>query len=58
LECYCLLLLFLHIPGAQSFDDLKTINNKSCNSFYKAAHECELLTNDNKWTQSLNKAIQ
>ncbi|CAG8717151.1 2807_t:CDS:2 [Gigaspora margarita] len=58
LEYYCLCLLLLYVPGAQCFDDLKTVNNKPCDSFYEAAHKHELLENDNEWTRSSNEAIQ
>ncbi|CAG8593575.1 3882_t:CDS:1 [Racocetra fulgida] len=48
LECYCLHLLLLHISGAQSFKDLRTIDNTLYSSFYEAACKHELLDDNNK----------
>ncbi|CAG8497245.1 33906_t:CDS:2 [Racocetra persica] len=39
LERYCLCLLLLYVPGAESFEDLKTVNGEPCNTFYEAASE-------------------
>lgn len=36
-EQYYLRLLLLNIPGAKSFDDLKTVNNQLCTTFKEAA---------------------
>ncbi|CAG8494137.1 10168_t:CDS:2 [Cetraspora pellucida] len=58
LERYCLRLLLLHIPGAQSFEDLRIVNAMLYDSFYEAACKHELLEDNNEWTRSLNEAIQ
>ena len=45
-ELYYLRLLLRHKPGANSFEDLKTINGTICTSFQDACNRLGLLNND------------
>jgi hypothetical protein len=55
-ERYFLRLLLLNIPGAKSFDDLKTVNNQLCATFKEAATLRNLLSDDTEWANALKDA--
>jgi hypothetical protein len=55
-EQYYLRLLLLNIPGAKSFDDLKTVNNQLCTTFKEAATLRNLLSDDTEWANALRDA--
>ena len=55
-ERYYLRLLLHHIKGAQSFDDLRTVNNIVYPTFHKAAEQLGLCENDDEWFQCLHEA--
>src|SRR6267154_6585338 len=46
IERFCLRLLLLHVPGATSFDDCKTVNGTLYQSFKTAAQKQRLLNDD------------
>ncbi|ODM87033.1 ATP-dependent DNA helicase PIF1 [Orchesella cincta] len=56
MERYCLRLLLLHIPGARSFEDLRTINGTLCETFQDAAKLLNLLEDDNTWIKAMEEA--
>lgn len=45
-EAFYLRMMLLHVPGAQSFQDLRTINGTVCNTFKEAAIALHLLDDD------------
>jgi len=55
-ERFCLRLLLLHIPGAASFEDLRTVNGVFYNSFKEAAFQHNLLSSDEEWDRCLEEA--
>ncbi|XP_077201143.1 uncharacterized protein LOC143841157 [Paroedura picta] len=55
-ERYCLRLLLLHIPGATSFEDIRTYNGIQCASFQEAALQRGLLQDDNVWDATMADA--
>src|ERR1043165_9077961 len=55
-ERYYLRILLTHIKGATSFDDLKTVNGHTCNSFKEACIRLALLQDDNEWDACLLEA--
>ena len=56
MERYCLRLLLLNVRGAQSFDDLKTVNNITHINFRSAALALGLLADDLEWDNCLAEA--
>ncbi|KAK0401087.1 hypothetical protein QR680_015585 [Steinernema hermaphroditum] len=48
-ELFYLRLLLLHVKGPTSFDDLKTVNAVTYQSFREAANAFGLLKDDNEW---------
>uniref|UniRef100_A0A914IF13 ATP-dependent DNA helicase n=1 Tax=Globodera rostochiensis TaxID=31243 RepID=A0A914IF13_GLORO len=60
-ERYHLRLLLLHVKGASSYDELKTIRNldgsvKVCTTFAEACLEKGLIRNDEEWKRALEEA--
>ena len=55
-ERYYLRMLLQHIRGAQSFQDLKTVNGKVCETFKATAIERKLLEDDTEWISCLEEA--
>ncbi|XP_077199856.1 uncharacterized protein LOC143840327 isoform X2 [Paroedura picta] len=56
IEHYCLRLLLLHVPGATSFEHLRTFNNIPCATFKEAALHHGLLQDDNVWDATMAEA--
>lgn len=57
-ERYYLRMLLLRKPGAQSFEDLLTVDERVCNSFMQACRENGLLDGDQQWHDVLGEASQ
>jgi hypothetical protein len=55
-EKFALRTLLLHIPGAKSFTDLKTLDGAVAPTFQDACKLRNLLTDDTQWEQTLNEA--
>ena len=55
-EKFHLTLLLLHVPGAMSYTDLKTVNGVVCASFQDACIQSHLLTDDNEYSESIAEA--
>ncbi|UYV80906.1 hypothetical protein LAZ67_19002143 [Cordylochernes scorpioides] len=55
-ERYHLRLLLLHVAGAQSFEDLRTVEDIICSTFKEAAQRRELLADDSEWDSCLAEA--
>jgi hypothetical protein len=55
-ERYFLRTLLLHIPGAISFEDIRTVNGVLCDSFKDAAKMHGLLSDDEVWDSTLTDA--
>ena len=56
-ERYYLRILLYNVTGAESFDDLKTIDGTVMPTFKKACIELGLLENDDEWTECMNEAV-
>ena len=56
MERYCLRLLLLHVPGAQSFEQLRTVDNITADTFQEACLLMHLLTDDTEWDHALQEA--
>lgn len=56
-ELFHLRILLLNIRGATSFDDLKTVNNKTYKTFTQAAVANNLVENNLQWFECLEEAI-
>ena len=55
-ELYYLRLLLLHVRGAISFEDLKTVDGQLYNTFKEAAVARNLLADDIEWENTLTEA--
>lgn len=55
-ERFCLRLLLLHVPGATSYEHLRTVNNITYSSFKEAAQKRCLFNNDEIWNETLTEA--
>ncbi|KII68453.1 ATP-dependent DNA helicase pif1 [Thelohanellus kitauei] len=55
-ERFYLRLLLLHVPGATSFEYLRTVKGNLCESFKAAAIERGLLESDEEWDRCLTDA--
>jgi len=53
-ERYCLRLLLLHVKGATSFEDLRTVNNQQYDTFKEAAQKKCLFNDDSTWKNTLD----
>ena len=56
-ERYHLRLLLLHVPGACSFDDLKTVDGQVCQTFMEAARRRGLLLDDTEYERCMTEAV-
>jgi ATP-dependent DNA helicase PIF1 len=56
-ELFFIRLLLLHVRGARSFDELKTVNGVVCESFCEACIQLELVDDDRIWLATLNEVI-
>ncbi|CEP09527.1 hypothetical protein, partial, partial [Parasitella parasitica] len=56
IEKYHLRLLLLHIPGAISFEDLRTFEGQLYSSFQAAARARGLLADDSEWSAAMTEA--
>eukprot|EP00733_Pompholyxophrys_punicea_P001399 Pompholyxophrys_punicea_v1_NODE_684_length_1459_cov_6.711538.p2 type:complete len:137 gc:universal NODE_684_length_1459_cov_6.711538:282-692(+) len=55
-ERFYLRLLLCHIPGARSFEELKTVRRVVCETFREAARSLHLLNDSEEWEQGLQEA--
>jgi hypothetical protein len=55
-ERFCLRLLLLHVRGATSFEDLRTVEGELCVSFKAAAQKKGLFNDDATWDNTLMEA--
>ena len=55
-ERYYLRTLLTHVKGPTSFNDLKTVNGYTCNTFKEACIRLSLLQDDNEWDECLLEA--
>ncbi|CEP10635.1 hypothetical protein [Parasitella parasitica] len=56
IEKFHLRILLLHVPGATSFQDLRTFEGQVHNSFRAAARTRGLLGDDNEWSAAMTEA--
>jgi len=49
--------LLLTIKGATSFDDLRTVNGKVCQSFSTACLTLGLIEDDDEWKRAMNEVV-
>jgi PIF1-like helicase/Helitron helicase-like domain at N-terminus len=56
-ELFYLRLLLLHVRGAKSFDEIKTVDSIVCDTFKEAAIKRHLLADDKEWDNCLIEAI-
>ena len=56
-EKFHLRLLLLHVPGARSFDDMKTVDGVVCATFREACILRHLLADDNEYNQAIAEAL-
>ncbi|KAJ8976679.1 hypothetical protein NQ317_004763 [Molorchus minor] len=57
-ELYCLRLLLLHVRGALSFENLRSVDGNVCATFAEACRRRNLLANDEEWQHTLREACQ
>ncbi|KAJ8914414.1 hypothetical protein NQ315_017508 [Exocentrus adspersus] len=55
-ELYYLRLLLLHVRGAQSYEDVRTLNGVVYNTFKEACQIRNLLADDTEWRRALTEA--
>ena len=55
-ERFYIHVLLLHIPGATSFEKLKTINDYTATTFHEACKLNHLLDDDSEWDNVLSEA--
>ncbi|XP_065642205.1 uncharacterized protein LOC124814644 [Hydra vulgaris] len=55
-ELFFLGLLFLHVKGAKSFEDLRTVHGTVFNTFREACYHLGLLQDDIEWRNTLTEA--
>uniref|UniRef100_A0A1Y1KCC0 ATP-dependent DNA helicase n=8 Tax=Photinus pyralis TaxID=7054 RepID=A0A1Y1KCC0_PHOPY len=56
MEKYCLRLLLLHVRGATSYEDLRTVNGKLHDTYQEAAKAINLLDDDEEWDKAMDEA--
>lgn len=56
-ELYFLRLLLLHVKGAKSFEQLRTVNDFTYHSFFEAAEALHLVEDDQEWDRCLAEAV-
>lgn len=57
IELFHLRLLLIHIKGAKSFEDLKTVNGIVHDTFMSACLASGLIEDDQEWRRTLNEAV-
>lgn len=57
-EKFYLRLLLLHVKGATSFKDIRTVDNVVLPNFLEAAKAKNLVSVDEEWDKCLNEACQ
>ena len=57
-ELFHLRMLLLHVRGAQSFDDLKTVYDQRYDSFTAAALALNIITSDDYLEQTIRELIK
>ena len=55
-ELYFLRLLLLHVPGATSFENVRTFDNITYATFFEAAVERNLVKIDDEWERCIEEA--
>ena len=55
-EKFHLRLLLLHVPGATSFTDLRTVDGELCPTYREACIRRHLLADDNEYNQAMVEA--
>ena len=55
-ERYYLRMLLLHVPGATSFDDLRTVDGRTVPTFQEACKLRHLLDDDSEWDPAMTEA--
>ncbi|KAJ8937734.1 hypothetical protein NQ318_009144 [Aromia moschata] len=58
MELYCLRTLLLHVRGAQSYEDLRTVDGDVCATFLEACQRRNLMADDAEWRRALREACQ
>ena len=56
-ERFHLRILLLHCPGAQSFEDLRTVDGTLAETFKEACALRNLIQDDTEWDQILAKSV-
>ncbi len=56
-ERYFLRLLLLHVTGAKSYDDMRTVDGDVCSSFRQACSRRRLLAGDAEWRRVLRESF-
>ena len=49
-------MLLCKVPGAQSFQHLRTVNGEDCGTFKNACLTLEILAGDSEWAMCLEEA--
>ena len=57
-QLYFLRLLLLHVPGCQSFEDLRTVNGRLWTTFKEAAIARDLVQDDTEWYNCMQQAVK
>ena len=57
-EKFYLRLLLLHVPGARSYEELRTIDGELCESFRTACIQLHLLADDTEYANAIQEASQ
>jgi len=57
-DVYYLRLLLLHVRGATSFNELRTVNGNLCETYKDACSKLNLLDDDAEWRECLGDAVQ
>lgn len=52
-ELFHLRLLLLMVKGATSFEDLRTVDNKICDTFHGACLELDLIEDNGEWERAM-----
>lgn len=55
-ERFHLRLLLLHVRGAKSFEDIRTVDGVVCSTYKEAAIKLHLLADDEEWKNALDEA--
>lgn len=58
IELFHLRLLLLTVTGTISFDDLKTVNGETYQSFSETCLALGLIEDDNEWIRAMNEGVR